>query len=46
MRKITCVSKPTVNSMMKNRNAHNGDTGSLATASGYTTKANPGPERL
>lgn len=41
---FTWLSRPTVKSMRKNRTAHSWGRGSLETASGYTTKAIPGPE--
>lgn len=40
---ITCVSKPTTNSIEKKRADHTALPGSIARASGYTTKTKPGP---
>lgn len=34
-----------MSNIKKNKNAHNGETGSLATASGYATKAKPAPKQ-
>ena len=35
-----------VNNIRKNSTAHNGEIGSLDTASGYATNANPGPKQV
>lgn len=40
---VTMVSRPRVSSMRKKMIAQKGDRGSLVSASGYTTKAMPGP---
>lgn len=40
---ITWLSRPNVSSIKKNRMAHSGEIGIWAIASGYTTKASPGP---
>ena len=40
---VNCESRPRVKSIMKNRSAHKGDTGSLVMASGYATNARPNP---
>ena len=40
---VNCESRPRVKSIMKNRSAHKGETGSLVMASGYATNARPNP---
>lgn len=40
---VTMVSRPRVSSMRKKMIAQKGERGSLVSASGYTTKAMPGP---
>lgn len=40
----TWLSRPMVNNIRKNNTAHIGEIGRLATASGYATNVNPGPE--
>lgn len=42
--RVTMVSRPRVSSMRKKMMAQNGDRGSRVRASGYTTKAMPGPD--
>lgn len=41
--RLTTVPRPNKKSIKKNKTAHKCDTGNIEIASGYATKANPGP---
>lgn len=43
MNKLTQLSKPSKNNIIKNKTAHKCGKGSIEIASGYVTKARPGP---
>ena len=42
--KLTTLSRPSRNSMLKNKPAHNCEKGSIAIACGYVINARPGPD--
>ena len=43
---FTCELKPSMVIMIKNKIAQSGGSGMVAIASGYTTNARPGPEKI